>query len=85
MARGMTGSTSRGMTRDELLTLPASITPEVAFQALGLGRTKGYDLLNAGELPVRALKLGATSRIVTADVLNVLGIDVGSREPQGGA
>ena len=73
------------MTAAELLALPASIDMETLFRAIGIGRTKGYELLRDGELPVKVLRLGATTyRARTADVLELLGIDPGAAIKQTG-
>lgn len=63
------------MTRGELLALPASVGPEIAFRALGIGRTKGYELIRSQEFPARVLRLGTGYRVVTADLLRLLGIE----------
>lgn len=71
-----------GMTVAELRALPASITPEQGFRAIGLGRTKGYALLRNGEFPARVLRIGGSYRIVTADLLRVLGVEPAPDEAQ---
>lgn len=63
------------MTRAELLALPASVGVEVAFRAIGVGRSKGYEMLRADELPFQVLRLGSTYRVPTAPLLTLLGID----------
>lgn len=63
-----------GMSREELLDLPATVGPLVAFRALGIGSTKGYELIRAGAFPVRVLRVGKTDRIITADLLELLGV-----------
>jgi hypothetical protein len=75
------------MTTAELLALPASIDLTTLFAALGISKTKGYELLRAGELPVSVLRLGRTYRARTAEVLELLGIDraAAAREPEGAA
>lgn len=65
---------SSGMSRAELLELPASIDLVTAGRALGIGRTKAYELNNRGELPFEVLRLGNSYRVVTADLLRVLGV-----------
>ncbi|WP_432193843.1 hypothetical protein [Streptomyces sp. bgisy027] len=39
---------SRGLTREELLELPAAVDLETANRALSLSRTTGYDLAKRG-------------------------------------
>jgi len=46
-----------------------------ACQALGIGRTLGYELAARGEFPVRVLRLGRAYRISTADLVRFLGGD----------
>ena len=64
----------RGMSRDELLALPAAIDLETGNRALGLGRSKGYELARRGLYPCKVLRLGNAYRVVTADLLEVLGL-----------
>lgn len=43
----------------DLIGLPrgiAVLAPEEAFDLLGVGRTRGYDLLQSGEIPGRKLR-----------------------------
>ncbi len=65
---------SAGMNRAELLALPVTIDVETAARALGLGRSKAYELAKRGELPVRCLRLGSSYRVVTAELLDMLGV-----------
>lgn len=45
---------------------PIAIPPKDAFTAIGVGVTKGYELINAGEL--EAFKIGRATRITTASI-----------------
>jgi len=63
------------MTRRELLALPPSVDLVTAGRALGIGRTKTYELARSDQLPVRVLRLGSTYRVATADLLRVLGVE----------
>ena len=63
------------MTRAELLALPVSVDLESANRALGLGRSKGYDLARRESYPCRVLRLGKCYRVITADLLRVLGVE----------
>jgi len=45
-----------------------------ANTALGISRAHGYALAKRGQYPVKVLRLGSSYRVVTADLLNVLGI-----------
>ncbi|MGW7314651.1 hypothetical protein [Streptomyces sp. NPDC054865] len=62
------------LTRDELLALPPVIDLETAGRAFGLKRSTTYDLAKRGELPVSTLRLGRAKRVLTAELLEVLGI-----------
>lgn len=45
---------------------PISIPPKDAFAAIGVGVTKGYELINSGELD--AFKIGRATRITMASI-----------------
>lgn len=70
----------RGMTRADLLALPAAVDIVTAGRAVGVGRTKAHELARTGQFPVAVLRLGNSYRVRTADLLTYLGI-----EPGGGA
>ena len=42
--------------------------------ALGLGRTKAYELARSDHFPCRVLRIGDTYRIPTAGLLELLGV-----------
>ncbi|SFD12273.1 hypothetical protein [Streptomyces aidingensis] len=65
---------TRGMGREELLALPATVDLETGNRALGLGRSKGYELAKRGQYPCKVLRLGNTYRVITADLLALLGL-----------
>jgi hypothetical protein len=67
---------ARGLTREELLALPAAVDLETANRALSLSRTTGYQLAEHGRYPCTVLRLGNAYRVVTADLLKLLHIDV---------
>lgn len=69
-----TGGQPKGMSREELLTLPAAVDLDTGNRALGLGRSKGYELAKRGEYPCKVLRLGKAYRVVTADLLDLLGL-----------
>ncbi|WNB84523.1 hypothetical protein [Cellulomonas sp. ATA003] len=62
------------MNRDELLALPVTVDVETAGRALSIGRTKAFQLAKAGQFPARVLRLGGKYRVVTADLLELLGV-----------
>ena len=45
---------------------PIAVPPKDAFAAIGVGVTKGYELINTGEL--EAFKIGRATRITTASI-----------------
>ncbi len=68
------GTGPKGMSRDELMALSAAVDLDTGNRALGLGRSKGYELAKRGEYPCKVLRLGKAYRVVTADLLNLLGL-----------
>jgi hypothetical protein len=71
----------RGLTSDELLALPAVIDLDTANRALMIGRSTGYGLAKQEAYPVKVLRLGNAYRVVTADLLRLLGLE---RQPSDG-
>ncbi|MFF4345512.1 hypothetical protein ACFY00_37085 [Kitasatospora sp. NPDC001540] len=71
----MTSIALAGMGRAELLALPAAIDLDTANRAIGLGRSKGYELARRDAYPCRVLRLGKKYRVITADLLRLLGIE----------
>jgi predicted DNA-binding transcriptional regulator AlpA len=76
MTRGVESPGHDGMTRAELLALPAVIDITTAARALSLGRSTAYELARRDEFPCRVLRIGSSYRVPTADLLRVLGIDL---------
>ncbi|KOV12368.1 hypothetical protein ADK60_32240 [Streptomyces sp. XY431] len=62
------------MTVDELLALPVAIDLDTANRALCIGRSTGYGLAKTGQYPVTVLRLGNAYRVVTSDLLKLLGV-----------
>ncbi|MFF3264272.1 hypothetical protein ACFYWO_34510 [Streptomyces sp. NPDC002932] len=69
-----TSGQPKGMTRAELLALPAAVDLDTGNRALGLGRSKGYELAKRGQYPCKVLRLGKAYRVVTSDLLSLLGL-----------
>ncbi|MEU3895843.1 hypothetical protein [Streptomyces sp. NPDC045251] len=65
---------AKGMSREELLALPVAVDLDTGNRALGLGRSKGYELAKRGAYPCKVLRLGNAYRVVTADLLELLGL-----------
>ncbi len=74
MAGAASSREARGMTTDEVLALPAVIDLDTANRALMIGRSTGYGLAKQEEYPVKVLRLGNAYRVVTADLLTLLGL-----------
>ncbi|WP_405893647.1 helix-turn-helix domain-containing protein [Streptomyces sp. NBC_00104] len=62
------------LTVGDLLNLPPTTDVETAGKAFGMGRTKAYELVRAGKFPCKVIPAGRTYRVVTADLLRILGI-----------
>jgi len=62
------------LTRDELDRLPPVIDLATAGRALGIGRTKAYELARTGEFPCRVLRVGTSYRVPTASLRKLLGL-----------
>lgn len=66
------------MTVDELLALPPTVDIPTAGSALGLSRTKSYQMFQSGQWPiddVPVLRLGKRFKVPTAPLLRYLGIE----------
>jgi len=68
-----------GLSLTEIGGLPAVVDLVTAGQALGLGRTKAYQLARAGQFPCPVIRAGKTYLVPTAGLLAVLGLPVPSR------
>ncbi|GAA2249355.1 hypothetical protein GCM10010430_35050 [Kitasatospora cystarginea] len=80
MRTDMTSIALPGMGRTELLALPAAIDLDTANRAIGLGRSKGYELARRDAYPCRVLRLGKKYRVITADLLRLLGVEAPGAE-----
>ncbi|MEO3823076.1 DNA-binding protein [Actinomadura sp. B10D3] len=60
------------MTPEEFAALPTTTTIETAARALGLGRTRAYQLAREDRFPCKVIRIGATYRVVTADLHRLL-------------
>jgi hypothetical protein len=63
------------------LRATASADLMTAALALGMGRTKAYDLARRDEFPCRVIRIGRTYRVPTAGLLELLGVT--AEEPRG--
>lgn len=64
-----------GLSVAEIQQLPAVVDVVTAGKALGLGRTKSYQLVRAGEFPCRIIRVGGSYLVPTAELLALLGLD----------
>jgi hypothetical protein len=70
---------TRGLSIAEVGELPAVVDLVTAGQALGLGRTKAYQLARTGQFPCPVIRAGKTYLVPVAGLLVVLGLPVPSR------
>jgi len=62
--------------RQELLDAGPTIDLPLANRLLGISKAHGYSLAKRGDYPVRLLKLGHSYRVVTSELLTLLGVGV---------
>jgi hypothetical protein len=62
------------LTFGELHALPTVVDLMTAARALGIGRTKAYQMAHADQFPVRIIRVGTNYHIPTADLLRLLGV-----------
>ena len=65
---------TRALTLAEIAGLPAVTDLVTAGRALGLGRTKAYELARAGQFPCPVIRAGRTWLVPTAGLLTILGL-----------
>jgi hypothetical protein len=65
---------TNGMTLAEVMALPVITDVVSAGKALGMGRTRSYELARAGSFPCRVVRVGKTYHVPTADLLTLLGV-----------
>lgn len=70
----MSNQLARGIQQD-LLDSGPTIDLRMANLALGISRAHGYALARRGAYPVRLLRLGASYRVVTSELVTLLGIE----------
>ncbi|MGH3696698.1 MAG: DNA-binding protein [Pseudonocardiaceae bacterium] len=62
------------LTREQLLNLPTVVNLTTAARALGIGRTKAYELAQSRQFPCRVLRVGHSYHVPTTGLLELLGI-----------
>lgn len=65
---------TRALTLAEIAALPAVTDLVTAGRALGLGRTKAYELARAGQFPCPVIRAGKTWLVPVAGLLATLGL-----------
>jgi hypothetical protein len=69
----------RGLTRDwtveEVANLPVVVDLVTAGSVLGMGRTTAYEAVRRAEFPVPVMRIGSRYRVVTAHLLDLLGVE----------
>lgn len=71
------------MSLTELGELPPVIDLVTAGTALGLGRTKSYQLAQTGEFPCRVIRVGKRYLVPTPELLKLLGYTAHPRNTEG--
>jgi D-serine deaminase-like pyridoxal phosphate-dependent protein len=71
---------TRGLTLAEVSALPAVIDLVTAGRALGLGRTKAYQLARAGQFPCPVIRAGKTYLVPVVGLLDLLGLPRDGRQ-----
>lgn len=59
---------------EDVGALPVVVDVVTAGSVLGMGRTAAYEAARRGEFPVPVMRIGSRYRVVTAHLLDVLGI-----------
>ena len=67
---------TQALTLAEIAELPAVTDLVTAGRALGIGRTRAYELARAGQFPCPVIRAGRTWRVPTAGLLALLGLPV---------
>jgi hypothetical protein len=67
---------TRALTLAEIAELPAVTDLVTAGRALGIGRTRAYELARAGQFPCPVIRAGRAWRVPVAGLLAVLGLPV---------
>ncbi|MFI6324810.1 helix-turn-helix domain-containing protein [Nonomuraea sp. NPDC050556] len=60
------------LTVADLHHLPPTVDLQTAAKALGIGRTKAYQLAREGRFPVRIIKIGDLYRVSTPALIRLL-------------
>ena len=63
-----------GLSANDVLQLPAAVDLPTAARALGIGRSKAYELAQSGDFPCRVIRIGRAYRVPTIELRRVLGM-----------
>jgi hypothetical protein len=74
---------THSMTLSEVMALPAITDVVSAGKALGIGRTRSYELARTGSFPCRVVRIGKTYHVPTANLLALLGVTMPARTARG--
>jgi hypothetical protein len=69
----------RAMPLSEVVALPAVTDLVTAGRALGMGRTKSYELARTGRFPCRVIRTGRIYQVPTVSLLMLLGVGPSDR------
>ena len=72
---------TRALTLAEIGGLPAVTDLVTAGRALGIGRTRAYELARAGQFPCPVIRVGRTWLVPTAGLRTLLGLPVSGPAP----
>jgi hypothetical protein len=74
---------TRALTLAEIAALPAVTDLVTAGRALGIGRTRAYELARAGQFPCPVIRSGRIWLVPTAGLLALLGLPDPGPPPPG--
>ena len=72
---------TRALTLAEIAGLPAVTDLVTAGRALGIGRTRAYEMARAGQFPCPVIRAGNAWRVPVAGLLALLGLPLPSAFP----
>jgi predicted DNA-binding transcriptional regulator AlpA len=67
---------AHGLELHDLHRLPSVVDITTAGRALGLSRTRAYELAKLGEFPCRVIRIGESYRVPTAELLRLPGVEL---------
>lgn len=64
----------RGMSVEELRSLPAAVSVATAARAFGIGTDRAYALIKAEQFPAKTIPVGGTRKVATLSLWEALGV-----------